>query len=195
VVRGPLLPRMAEQITALHPTTTLSRLAFAGTPRRPSLRLSSRIRAIAPARLRSASALVLPWPFAPRNFRTVGDVAVSVASDDCGELVRMPPRARLAIPLPPIRSPSQRSRREAVGQTRTSARSAPRDVGKQALSPSVKGALRRSGLVQRRASAARNSAAAECRWWTEDCSGDHRVRSSEVFTRCGNSTRANHSAG
>ena len=60
-----VLPEVTEQIATLHPTTTFSRLADAGTPRRPSLRLSSRISAIALDKLFRAAALVRPWPFAP----------------------------------------------------------------------------------------------------------------------------------
>src|SRR5262245_43219619 len=35
--------QVAKQVAPLHPTTTFSRAALAGTPRKPSLRLSSRI--------------------------------------------------------------------------------------------------------------------------------------------------------
>src|SRR5215467_9785716 len=60
-----MLPELAKQVATLHPTTTFSRRARAGTPRRPSLRRSSRMRPVALARLFSAADFVLPWPFAP----------------------------------------------------------------------------------------------------------------------------------
>ena len=49
----------------LHPTTTVSRMASGGTPRKPSSRRSVRIRAIASTRLSRASAGVRPCPLAP----------------------------------------------------------------------------------------------------------------------------------
>src|SRR5262245_4230019 len=48
----------------LHPTTTVSRMASGGTPRKPSSRRSMRIRAIASTRLSRASAGVRPCPLA-----------------------------------------------------------------------------------------------------------------------------------
>src|SRR5262245_50849556 len=57
-----VLPEMAKEITTLHPTTTFSRFADAGTPRSPSFRLSSRISAIALDKLFRAAALVRPCP-------------------------------------------------------------------------------------------------------------------------------------
>ena len=58
-------PEVPQQVSSLHPTTTVSRTASRGRPRRPSRRRSSRIRAIASAKLSRASALVRPCPFAP----------------------------------------------------------------------------------------------------------------------------------
>jgi peptide/nickel transport system substrate-binding protein len=55
----------AKQVAPSYPTTSFSRLAVAGMPRRTSLRLSSRISAIASARLFRAAAFVRPWSFAP----------------------------------------------------------------------------------------------------------------------------------
>src|SRR5262245_57821987 len=60
-----VLSEVAKQVTPLHPTVTFSRLAEAGTPRRPSLRRSSRMIAIALDKLFSAAAFVRPWPLAP----------------------------------------------------------------------------------------------------------------------------------
>ena len=60
-----VLPQVAKQRAALHSTVTVSRSASGGRPRRPSSRRSSRISAIASAKLARASSFVRPWPFAP----------------------------------------------------------------------------------------------------------------------------------
>ena len=60
-----VLSKMAKQVAPLHPTMTFSRLADAGTPRRPSFRRSSRMSAIALDKLFSAAAFVRPCPLAP----------------------------------------------------------------------------------------------------------------------------------
>ena len=52
--------QMAQEVASLHPTMTFSRTASRGSPRSPSRRLSSRISAIASAKLRRASALLKP---------------------------------------------------------------------------------------------------------------------------------------
>jgi hypothetical protein len=56
----PVLPQVAKEIAPLHPTTTFSRVAVAGMPRRPSLRLSSRMRLMAALKLFRAAAFVRP---------------------------------------------------------------------------------------------------------------------------------------
>ena len=53
-----VLPEVAKEVPTLHPTTTFPQRAVAGTPRRPSLRRSSRMRAIALARLFSTAGFV-----------------------------------------------------------------------------------------------------------------------------------------
>ena len=57
--------QVSHESAALHSTTTVSRSAPAGTPRRPSSRRSFRINAMASRRLRRASLLVRPCPLAP----------------------------------------------------------------------------------------------------------------------------------
>src|SRR5437667_6141068 len=57
--------QMPQQRVAFHWTTTVSRIASCGTPRKPSSRLSSRIRAIASDKLARHSSTVRPCPFAP----------------------------------------------------------------------------------------------------------------------------------
>ena len=52
--------QVAQEVASLHPTMTFSRTASRGSPRSPSRRLSSRISAIASAKLRRASALLKP---------------------------------------------------------------------------------------------------------------------------------------
>src|SRR5947207_14523910 len=59
------LAQMSQQRRALHPTVTVDWMASAGAPRKPSSRRSSRMRAIASARLALDSSIVRPWPFAP----------------------------------------------------------------------------------------------------------------------------------
>ena len=54
------LSEMAKQFPLLHETTTVPFSALEGTPRRPSSRRSSRIRAIAAERLARHSSAVLP---------------------------------------------------------------------------------------------------------------------------------------
>src|SRR3954469_9448930 len=52
------LAEVAKALALFHSTTTVSRIAVSGTPRKASSRRSSRIRAIAPQRLARASCAV-----------------------------------------------------------------------------------------------------------------------------------------
>jgi hypothetical protein len=60
-----VLAQVMEQGAFFDLTVTVSSSASGGSPRRASCRLSSRMRAIASARLARASSLVSPCPFAP----------------------------------------------------------------------------------------------------------------------------------
>ncbi len=59
------LSQTLQEDSAFHSSVTVSHSASAGTPRSASSRRSSRISAIAPARLRRASSFVCPCPLAP----------------------------------------------------------------------------------------------------------------------------------
>src|SRR5262245_31973631 len=66
----------------LHPTTTVSRMASGGTPRKPSSQRSVRIRTIASTRLSRASAEVRPCP---GNLKAIGDISGFLLFDNGGE--------------------------------------------------------------------------------------------------------------
>jgi hypothetical protein len=61
----PMTPQVQQEGAALHVRTTVSLSASGGTARRPSVRRSSKINAIACRRLSRASSLVCPCPLAP----------------------------------------------------------------------------------------------------------------------------------
>jgi hypothetical protein len=61
----PVFAQVFQESAALHFTVTVSRSASGGTPRSPSSRRSSRMSAMASARLRRASSFVRPCPLAP----------------------------------------------------------------------------------------------------------------------------------
>ena len=62
---APMPAQMYQEAAALHSTTTVSRRASGGIARRPSVRRSSSISAIASERLSFAPSFVCPCPFAP----------------------------------------------------------------------------------------------------------------------------------
>jgi len=55
-------PQLAKKNAALHPIVTVSRIALRGRPRSASLRRSSKMNSIAPARLFRAASFVRPVP-------------------------------------------------------------------------------------------------------------------------------------
>jgi hypothetical protein len=58
-------PQMPEQVSSFHSRATVSRIASAGTPRKPSSRRSCRIKAMASRRFCRHSSTVSPCPLAP----------------------------------------------------------------------------------------------------------------------------------
>ena len=58
-------PQLSEQVSSFHSRATVSRIASAGTPRKPSSRRSCRIRAMASRRFCRHSSTVSPCPLAP----------------------------------------------------------------------------------------------------------------------------------
>jgi hypothetical protein len=104
---------MAKQVAPRHPTLTFSRLAEAGTRRRPLFRHSSKMSAIALDRLFSAAALSPSLAVRAGNLRTVRDLPASRALDNSGELVSHVPFWALSYSLP--REPALLCRTLAVG--------------------------------------------------------------------------------